>query len=394
MRRRESDWPLVTGIAASAFLHAGVVWSSIQAAERGWLSKPLPALQQTSAKLTYEPDPPPPAPPKGEEPPPPLPMPEPESEDTIRLGIDESNVDTETWIGVRPEDAGEAQGRLSQIEQAAYARPAGNPDLPLIAAPTPELPPTPNEEPAPSSPITTPSEATDAPAGLPAAPLANESASDTKPPDEPLEEPAEEQPAQEERHPAPETTPEDFTPLVIVPVPEAAALVPETTPETSATPPISRPDDAPVGLPPPPSAPVVPPAAAPGGIVEEQFPGEITDRESEATAIREALVVEPGKPVAGKGLQVKTIRPRWSHFTLLTATPRDAVVRVSFNRLGKVEDVEFLQDTGRPDVDRPLLDAVYNWTASGKELEKLAPPVEGKPVETVKLVFRLILRGR
>lgn len=393
MRRRESDWPLVTGVAASALLHAGVVWSSISAAERGWLSKPLPALQQTAARLTYEPEPPAPAPPERETPPP-MPLPQPEPEDAIRLGIDDSDVDTETWIGVRPEEAGEAQGRLSQIEQAAYARPAGNPDLPLIAAPTPELPPTPFEEPAPSSPVTDAQQPTDAPAGLPAAQPTSEPTSAPEPFEEPPPEERAPRPESDERAPAPEATPEDFTPLVIVPVPEPAALVPESPPAEEAPQSVSRPDEAPVGLPPPPSAPATPPAAAPGGVVDEQFPGEISDRESEATAIREALVVEPGKPVAGKGLQVKTIRPRWSHFTLLTATPRDAVVRVSFNRFGKVEDVEFLQDTGRPDVDRPLLDAVYNWTASGKELEKLAPPIEGKPVETVKLVFRLILRGR
>lgn len=401
MRRRDSDWPLVIGIVASALLHAGVMWSSLQAAEKGWLAQSRrQESEQTAARLRYEPDQPPVPPPE------PLPLPEtrkpeppPPQEDTLRLGIDDSEADTETWIGVRPEDAGDAQGRASTVDQAAYARPAGEPDLPLIPAPTPDLPPTPPADAPPPSPATQVDAPADSPTGLPPVPAPTtieQPETDERPSDLDLNlpTPAERKPAAEEdRKEQPEPNPEDFTPLVLVPVPEKAEAA-EAAPEpVIETPQVSRPEDAPVGLPAPPKPPAVPPAATPGGDVDDQFPGDISDRESDATAIKNAIVVEPGKPVAGKGLQVKTIRPRWAHFTLITASPRNCVVRVAFNRFGKVEEASFLESTGRADVDRPILDAVYNWTAVGKDLEKLAPPEPGKAVETIKMEFRLILRA-
>ena len=401
MRRRDSDWPLVIGIVASALLHAGVVWSSLQAAEKGWLAQSRQQeSEQTAARLRYEPDPPPAPPPE----PPPAPEsrkpePPPPQEQTLRLGVDDSDADTETWIGVRPEDAGDAEGRESTVEQAAYARPAGEPDLPLISAPTPNLPPTPPADAAPPSPPADTDTPSDAPIGLPPVPNSTpieQPETDEPPPETDPEQPTPAElkpPAEEDRTEQPEPNQEDFTPLVLVPVPErseAAEAAPEPVPET---PEISRPEDAPVGLPAPPKPPAVPPAATPGGVIDEQFPGDISDRESDATAIKNAIVVEPGKPVAGKGLQVKTIRPRWAHFTLITASPRNCVVRVAFNRFGKVEEATFLESSGRPDVDRPILDAVYNWTAAGKDLEKLAPPEPGKPAETIKMEFRLILRS-
>lgn len=397
MRRRDSDWRLVAGMAASALLHAGVVWTTVVGAERGWMAHSMPSLEQVAARVNLETIPPaqatpPPAPEPKPEPEPPVP-----EEQGIRLGIDESDAETETWIGVRPEEAGAAQGRESSIEQAAFARPAGAPDLPLITTPVPDLPPMP----APEAPRPGPMEPAEAPApseplGLPPAPAAPERPLEEPPSEEPT--PSEEaQPEQEARDEAPEPPVEDFTPVVTLAVPEAAEAQnaqEEVAPELELEPEVSRPEDAPPGVTAPSPPAMVPPPSQRGGVTSEQFSGEISDREAEATAIRNAIVVEPGKPAAGQGLQIKTIRPRWSHFTLLTAAPRDAVVRIGFNRLGKVEDVEFLQDTGRADVDRPLLDAIYNWTASGKELEKLAPVEEGKPAETVKLVFRLILRGR
>lgn len=129
----------------------------------------------------------------------------------------------------------------------------------------------------------------------------------------------------------------------------------------------------------------------PVGVVPDSTSGETSDRESIAAAIREAIKVEPGQPVAGKGLTVKTVRPRWSHFTLITAAPQNAVVRVEFGKDGRVTSVETLRSSGRNDVDRPMLDAVYMWTASGKQLRDL-PDIgkDGKP-STVRMTFEMIL---
>ncbi len=387
MQRRDSDWPLVLGVLASAVLHGGMAWTSIQASAQGWLDAPLPPpASQTAARLAFEPIPAP-----AEDPEPPPPEPKPPEEEAVRLGIADSDADTETWVGVRPEEAGAAVGPRSQVDQAAFALPAGVPDLPLISTPQTELPPSLTDAtPAPMSESALEARPPDAPIGAPALP--EPQVAESSPRDEQNADALEALEIPQRDEAMDESEAEPFTPMVVDPIAAPGAPKPAQTEDPLAFE-VSRPEDSPQGLPPPPAQPAAPPPTVSGGVVDELFPGEISDRESEAAAIREAIDVVPGRPAAGKGLEVKTVRPRWSHFTLLTANPRDAVVRVSFNRHGKVEEVEFLRSTGRDDVDRPLKDAIYNWTATGKDLEALAPPTQGQPVETVKLVFRLILRS-
>jgi hypothetical protein len=105
--------------------------------------------------------------------------------------------------------------------------------------------------------------------------------------------------------------------------------------------------------------------------------------------------VRPGQPVAAKGLDIKTRRPQWGTTTLLTAFPANPVVVIEFNRSGKVVRAQFARDgkrvmsTGYEDVDEPLLNAVYTWTAAGKALEKLP---EDDPDATVRIVLSVVLR--
>ena len=126
----------------------------------------------------------------------------------------------------------------------------------------------------------------------------------------------------------------------------------------------------------------------------DDIPGLPSDRESVATALREATnLTQWGKPLARKGLEIKTVRPRWRTTTLLTRLPRNPVVMVSFGADGKVKRAEYVLyegrrlSTGARDVDEPLLDAVYKWRAKGKELEALG---EG---ETVSFAIRVVLSG-
>lgn len=120
-------------------------------------------------------------------------------------------------------------------------------------------------------------------------------------------------------------------------------------------------------------------------------PGEVSDRESDAAAVRSAVNVEPGRPAATKGLKINTVRPEWSTTTRIVALPKNPVVRVRFNRAGKVVDANFVDryDTGWPDVDGPLLDAIYRWKAEGERLRELP---ENDPEAVITVTFRITLR--
>ena len=112
------------------------------------------------------------------------------------------------------------------------------------------------------------------------------------------------------------------------------------------------------------------------------------DKESIATAIKEASDYKPGKPVAAQGLDIKTVRPDWAHVTTLTAYPRNPIVWIAFGADGVVTRAGFVpgNSSGSLDVDEPLLNAVYAWKASGKELKKL-----GKDDEII-VSIRILLR--
>ena len=125
----------------------------------------------------------------------------------------------------------------------------------------------------------------------------------------------------------------------------------------------------------------------------DDIQGMPSDRESVATALKEATnLTQWSKPLARKGLEIKTVRPRFRTATLLTRLPRNPVVMVSFGPGGRVVHAEFVRDgrriynSGSRDVDEPLLDAVYKWRATGKELESL-----GKD-ERIEFAIRIMLR--
>ena len=120
-------------------------------------------------------------------------------------------------------------------------------------------------------------------------------------------------------------------------------------------------------------------AASQGGAVRkanspDARPGEKAEEESAAASVVESLVYRPGRPLAGKGLQVRTVNPRWGVTTMIVSSPKDTVIRITFGRTGKVLKATFVDSgTGYADVDGPLLDAVYRWTAKGDVLEKIPP---------------------
>lgn len=153
----------------------------------------------------------------------------------------------------------------------------------------------------------------------------------------------------------------------------------------------------------PPSAPETivspPPALRPGPTIgpgRAERNGILSDKESVATALKNATNVRPGQVLAGEGLDIKTRAPTWHITTRFTTVPRNPVVRVTFGRDGRVLRAAFLADdkttysTGAAEVDKPLLQAIYRWTATGEELSKL--PVND-PQAGITMTFRIILLG-
>lgn len=115
-----------------------------------------------------------------------------------------------------------------------------------------------------------------------------------------------------------------------------------------------------------------------------------SEKESDATSRKKIAEWEPGKPPAVEGLDITTVRPRWTVTTRLMSVPRNPVVQIEFRKNGTVARAAFLdkQDTGYTDVDGPLLDAIYAWTAKGRALDALAAD---DPNAVAPVTMRIIL---
>jgi hypothetical protein len=113
----------------------------------------------------------------------------------------------------------------------------------------------------------------------------------------------------------------------------------------------------------------------------------VTDSESDATSVVSVppSVWRNGRPIAAKGLTIKTRKPRFTILTLVTANPRNPVVEVQFDREGKPASFRLVTRSGFEDIDGPVLDAVAGWRASGKPLEEL------KPRERITVRIKLLL---
>lgn len=197
--------------------------------------------------------------------------------------------------------------------------------------------------------------------------------------------------------PGPEIEPVELDPgswYLLAYTPSAPASVP---PPARPAPPATQagaPEPT-VPVAPAPAAAAMPsaPAAAPAPGMTPQAaaprePGVLGDDESSPRAANEALVVRPGRTLARPGLQVRTSHLRLDSTTRLFAAPRDPVVRVKFGRNGRVLLAEFVEgkSTGNPAIDKPLLDSLHRWSASGEDLLRLATD---DPDAGLTLVFRI-----
>jgi hypothetical protein len=304
--------------------------------------------------------------------------PELQEPEKIELGIDESEFASISWLGVHDRPV-EGIAEESVVEQAALAINPGANAKQEPQEPTVTQRPTEQVEPVPEPPIV------------------------VQEPVEIVQDPTAPNPADVvEVQPAvePETVlvesaqdePEDSTEqlpvgpdLVAQPEPEPEEVQPELQPET-------QPEVQPV------EQPVEKPAETKPQTVPSGAAGELAKKEAVATAIREASDIkykEMHRPMVAHGLEILPKEPKYPLSVRNNALPRNAIVMIRFGRDGRVKYAGFLVsadgkkrfDTGREEVDSPLIAAIYQWTAKGKRLLELE---EGDPKAYVEIPMRIL----
>jgi hypothetical protein len=75
--------------------------------------------------------------------------------------------------------------------------------------------------------------------------------------------------------------------------------------------------------------------------------------------------VQPGEVLSVQGVKIKTVTPRFSQIARMTSLPRDPCVDVIFNAQGEVIEARIVRSSGFANVDSPILNSLYQWTAEG-----------------------------
>lgn len=150
----------------------------------------------------------------------------------------------------------------------------------------------------------------------------------------------------------------------------------------------------------PPSPPQQQAAASPPANPSQQTPatqagtapgkpsdGEKSDRESDATSIVDVPQSKwrNGRPLAGKGLNVRTQRPVFDELTTISTAGSNPIVEIEFDKEGVPKLCTIVLSSGSQLIDQPIIDCLYRWRASGSQLANLP---EGK---TLKYRIRMLL---
>jgi hypothetical protein len=101
--------------------------------------------------------------------------------------------------------------------------------------------------------------------------------------------------------------------------------------------------------------------------------GAPSDRDSDAVSDeREIIKVRLGMPIAREGVEIRTTKPkvsvvrRWS-----SLRARSPLMRLRFRHDGTVDQVTVLESSGYRQVDQDFIDSLYEWTATGTQIEAL-----------------------
>ncbi|MDY7110300.1 MAG: hypothetical protein SYC29_16850 [Planctomycetota bacterium] len=381
MNGRNSNLRLVIGLVLSLLLHAAVIvpWLMMAFTSHG------PGSRMQAARFNPEDFRPPPPDEEQEEPP------------EVELGIDAETPSTLTWVGY--EEYERHLARLAEYEQAAFTdEPAGAPltppqppelapevapeivpDTPPLQAPVEEQPqPQPPEQPEqPAEPTAAPPGASEAPGDEALTAITDwldGLAARTEP--EP-EEPAEPQGQPENVDPMAQWLERIETLTAQEPAEPGKATKGENQPPATPKTPETQPPDA--------SKDRFPAAeAAPSD------PGEHADKESDPTSTIEVPLdeIDPGRPIARPGLEVKPRKPQFTNLVLVTASPGNPLVEIRFNSDGRPVKAGILESSRDARVDHAIEASLYRWRASGKALGDL------KGEQTANIRIRIILNPR
>ncbi len=209
---------------------------------------------------------------------------------------------------------------------------------------------------------------------------------DEKQPDKPADvKPTDEKPLEATK---PQVKPPDTKP------PEKTAEAKPAQPTTPQPPTVATPPPSPASPPqqqaaasPPANPSQQTPATQAGTAPGKPTDGEKSDRESDATSIVDVPQAKwrNGRPLAGKGLNVRTQRPVFDELTTISTGGTNPIVEIEFDKEGVPKNCVILQSSGSQLIDQPIIDCLYRWRASGSQLTNLP---EGK---TLKYRIRMLL---
>lgn len=318
----------------------------------------------------------------------------PEKPSEVQLGLDKDLPASVDWVGY--DEYRRHVARFAETEQAAMTDkpPPGSEAAAVDAAPTQVAARVegPSEEPV-EAPAVSSTESTEADLAD-AEPLTppTESAESAAPQAMPMDA------SESERPDIPAVTPPDVTRVtrLLGPVIERVEAMLRTKAARNAAE-ESRSAEAVESVSPlaPPSEEATP-ASAPSRegqpVPPHEETGDVTDRQSDATSRLDVTrdQWQLGKPLAGRGVELKPRRAEVPLFTRFTAALRtNPICRMEFDRTGKVVRAMILVPSGDPRVDENILNSLYGWRASGAAIEAL----EENAVFSVELRY-VLMSGR
>lgn len=118
--------------------------------------------------------------------------------------------------------------------------------------------------------------------------------------------------------------------------------------------------------------------------------GEPSDRQSDPTSTIELMFdrIDPGRPVARPGIEIRPRRPEFTDLTLLTSGAGNPLVQIDFGRDGRPKVAKILETSRDSRIDQSVLSSLYRWRASGERIAALAGD------ETLSLTVRIVWRAR
>ena len=307
---------------------------------------------------------------------------QPAPEDKPTLGLDSAKAASINWLGVL-EDPEEGDAPIADVEQAEFTTQVG--DAPETTAPiTPQEPTPPVERTAeqPTPELQVPIEEPK-----------------PEPEPEPVQEPVQELPPPvhtEQIELEPE--PSEQAPVQVLPQPEPEFELepePESVEEQAAETTNEQPAEV---------VPNTQPTSQPQPAIESSIPatagkdGIVSEKESSASIIKRSEKIsykDLNKPIVGKGFEIITVNPKFPASVRFTELPNNPVLIIRFDGRGRVVKVSFLTEkrrefnTGVTSVDEPLISAVYQWRAKGKQIEALTI---GDPESYIEIPMQITFR--